>query len=285
MLTYVLTDLDGTLLRSDATLSDFSRSLLTRALEDGHVISYATARSYTSSMNVVSSVPWRYPVVLYNGALLYDPVNRSVVDGHFLSESAALEIIELGRAHGVAPLWFALDAEDREIVLHESMTRTGDRQFLASRPGDPRFREQPSLTPLPGMRTLMLTYIGYERELEPLRRAAAEKFGTHVHMNMMPDRYIQDHYFLEFSDAQANKREGLKLWARLVGACPEQVVVYGDNLNDTGLFEAAGRKVAVANAHPVLLGQADRVAASNDEDGVACDLERELFRGSSGLSE
>jgi len=55
-------------------------------------------------------------------------------------------------------------------------------------------------------------------------------------------------------------------------------------LNDIGLYEAAGCRVAVANAHPVLREMADRIVASNDEDGVACDVERELFDEKNRLS-
>jgi 5-amino-6-(5-phospho-D-ribitylamino)uracil phosphatase len=274
---YFLTDLDGTLLRPDGRVSVLSQEILTRVLNEGHVISFATARSYTSSMKAVSSVPWKYPIVLYNGALLYDPVNRSILDGRFLEAELSLGIIETGRAYGLAPLWFALDGADREIVLHEPPAREGDLQFLTSRKGDPRFQEQPQLSGTPGIQTLELTYIALEEELAPLRDAVMERFGDRVHVHLIPDGYIRDHYFLEFSHPWANKREGLKLWARHVGASPDQITVYGDNLNDIGLFEAAGTRVAVANAHVTLRDMADRIVGSNAEDGVAEDIRRQLF--------
>ncbi|MNW08813.1 putative phosphatase YwpJ [compost metagenome] len=62
---------------------------------------------------------------------------------------------------------------------------------------------------------------------------------------------------------------GLRLWAELVGCTSEDVTVFGDNLNDTRMFLEAGRKVAVANAHPEILLLADEIVMSNDEDGVA----------------
>lgn len=79
---YFLTDLDGTLLRNDASLSEYTIEVIGHAMKQGAVISYSTARSFTSSSSVTSKIPWKYPVVLYNGALIYDPINKEVVEGH-----------------------------------------------------------------------------------------------------------------------------------------------------------------------------------------------------------
>ncbi|MNQ98219.1 Sugar phosphatase YidA [compost metagenome] len=89
------------------------------------------------------------------------------------------------------------------------------------------------------------------------------------HERFKKDNYIEGHYFLEFSHPEANKGMGLRLWAELVGCKPGEVTVFGDNLNDTGMFLEAGRKVAVANEHPDILLIADEIVLSNEEDGVA----------------
>lgn len=276
---YYLTDLDGTLLRSNATLSDYSVRVITDALEAGTVISYATARSYQSSTAVVSQIPWRYPLVLYNGALLFDPMHKRVLDGYFLDRERTEAILAIGKSKGFVPLLFALDHQDQEKVLHEKFFRTGDLQFAASRPNDPRFSEMGELSCPPHLRTLIITYIGLLEELEPLKQAVTTAFGSEVHVHMMKDNYIENHYFLEFSHPQANKQEGLLLWAKHVGCEPGNITVFGDNLNDVGMFLAAGRKVAVENAHSEILGMADEVVSNNDQDGVAAYVEARLKMG------
>ncbi|MDR6549823.1 HAD-IIB family hydrolase [Paenibacillus qinlingensis] len=267
--TYFLTDLDGTLLRSQAKPSEFTISVLTQALEQGMVVSYATARSYQSSQAVASDIPWRYPLVLYNGAMLFDPIQKRVLDGRWLDSERCNTIIKMGKTLGITPLLFALDEKDNERVMHERLERTGDLQFLASRPNDPRFQEVDELQNTAELRTLILTYIGLFNELLPLKTAVEALFGSEVHIHLMKDNYIEGHYFLEFSHREANKQMGLRLWAALVGCASEDVTAFGDNLNDTGMFLEAGYKVAVANAHPDLLQMADEIAGSNDEDGVA----------------
>lgn len=273
---YMLTDLDGTLLRPDATLSELTVETVTRAIRSGHVISYATARSYTSSQAVADRVPWQHPIVLYNGALLYDPVTASKLDGAFLRPAMTNDLIAFGKTFGLCPLLFALDEHDTERVLHEPLTRTGDRQFRASRHQDPRFRETVALRCPENFQTMMLTYIGMYEELEPLYEAVKQQYGERVHVHFMPDGYLKDHYFLEISDPDANKSSGLLMWARHVGCRPEQVTVFGDNLNDIGLFRAGGTRLAVANAQPGLKALADEVIEANTDDGVARYILRRL---------
>ncbi|WP_282935568.1 HAD family hydrolase [Paenibacillus sp. RC67] len=266
---YVVTDLDGTLLRSDAVLSPFAEEVVHSALEQGIVMSYATARSYKSSTAVVGNVKWKYPLILYNGALLFDPLEMKKLDGAFLDPSLTDQVIRLGKGFGLSPLWFALDNHNEERVLHEPLQRKGDLEFLASRPNDTRFRELPELLYSELFQTLILTYIGLKEELELLVQAIRDQFQDGVHLHFMPDNYIANHYFLEVSHPKANKRDGLLMWANHIGCLPEDIIVFGDNLNDIGLFEAAGLRIAVANAQPELKAIADRTIESNSEDGVA----------------
>ncbi|WP_336772148.1 HAD hydrolase family protein [Paenibacillus sp. MMO-58] len=264
-----LTDLDGTLLRSDQSLSDFTIAQLKEALEAGTIISYATARSYTSSYKVTSSIPWRYPVVLYNGALIFDPEGKRVLGGHWLSPQLSNDILEAGRQHGLAPLVFALNEDDEEKVLHEKLTRAGDLAFYESRLNDPRFTELEFLHIHDSYRSLILSFIGLYEELVPLKQTAEQLFGGLVHMEFIKDAYIKDHYFLEMSHPLANKGEGARLWAKLVGAEIKDVTVFGDNLNDLGMFREAGTRIAVADAHEQIIQLADRIVGTSNEDAVA----------------
>ncbi|ULL15633.1 haloacid dehalogenase [Paenibacillus sp. H1-7] len=267
---YLVTDLDGTLLQPDASLSPFAVDVVKEALGKGMVISYATARSYISSNSVAGAIPWKHPLLLYNGALLFDPLERRVLDGAFLDSDITNDLIRYAKSgYLLCPLLFALDDMDNEKVLHEPFIRSGERQFAASRPNDKRFHELMELACPGSYRTLLLTFIGTIDELQPLADCIQRDYGERVHLHLMPDAYIENHYFLEISHANANKRDGLLLWAKHVGCKPEDIVVFGDNLNDIGLFQAAGKKIAVANAQPQLKTLADEVIAANSDDGVA----------------
>ncbi|MCR8644425.1 HAD-IIB family hydrolase [Paenibacillus sp. N1-5-1-14] len=264
-----ITDLDGTLLRSDQTLSNHTVDTLTCLLEQDTIVTFATARGSISAQNVVGRVPWKYPVILYNGALLMDWTNDRVIDGYWLDQRVTNEVIAVGRQYGITPLLFTLDANDRERVWHERLVRRGVTEFVRSRKDDPRFVEVAKLQCPDDERTLAVTYIGLKDELEPILADVNAKLGHLVHAHMLKDYYIEDHYFLEFSHLNGNKKDGLKLWAQHMGIELADTVIFGDHLNDLGLFEVGGTKIAVANAHESIIQMADQVILSNNEDGVA----------------
>lgn len=103
--------------------------------------------------------------------------------------------------------------------------------FLKSRPNDPRFKEVNKLFCSQEERTLIITYIGYLDELERLKSEIEDIFSRQVYIHFMKDNYIEDHYFLEITHIKANKKDGLSLWAKLMGCNEKDVTVFGDNLN------------------------------------------------------
>ncbi len=197
---YLVTDLDGTLLRSDASVSDLTVDVVTRALRARQVVSFATARDH---------------------------------------------------------------------VWHTAPLRHGPRHFKESRLHDPRFAVPDPLRIVPGDQVIMLTYIADESQIAVLHDRARETFAGHVHIHATRDTHLPDFWFLELSHPHANKAAALQAWASLVGCEAGMVTVFGDNLNDLGLF-------AAGNAHRELQSLADEVIASNDEDAVAQYLARHL---------
>lgn len=122
----------------------------------------------------------------------------------------------------------------------------------------------------------MLTYIAEESQVAALQDRARETFAGQVHIHVTRDTYLEDYWFLELSHPDANKAAALQAWASLVGCRAELVTVFGDNLNELGLFASGGHRVAVRNAHPQLRSRADEVIGSNDEDAVAGYIARHL---------
>jgi len=84
---------------------------------------------------------------------------------------------------------------------------------------------------------------------------------------------------IEICPPDVDKGTGLAVVTEACGVDPADVLVFGDMPNDLPMFAWAGwQRVAVANAHPTLLGAADEVTLTNDEDGVAVYLDKLLSR-------
>lgn len=266
---YFMTDLDGTLLRSDATLSDFTVDVMNQALGEGHIFSFATARSFISAKPIVKSVGWCYPIIIYNGALIIDPKSERILHGNLLPNETTTRILHLGHQFGLVPFVFGIESTGTQRVWHEAFTNDGQRRFVESRPGDPRFQLRESLFLGHSEQVIMLTYIASEAALYSFKHRLNQIFAGQIHVHFTRDTYLRDYYFLEISHPLANKEEALKEWTSLVGCAPGDVTVFGDNLNDLGLFREARKRIAVANAHKELKLIADEVIGTNDHDGVA----------------
>jgi hydroxymethylpyrimidine pyrophosphatase-like HAD family hydrolase len=82
--------------------------------------------------------------------------------------------------------------------------------------------------------------------------------------------------FVEISAAGITKARTLEALCLDFGIGPDQVIAFGDAPNDLPMLRWAGRGVAVANAHPSVLAEANDVAPSHEDDGVAVILEHLL---------
>ncbi|HAP75757.1 MAG TPA: hypothetical protein DCR14_06705 [Acidimicrobiaceae bacterium] len=81
---------------------------------------------------------------------------------------------------------------------------------------------------------------------------------------------------VELAPAGADKGVGLAWLCTHLGIDPADVLVFGDEVNDLPMFQLAGRRIAVENAHPLVKQAADEVTGPNSEEGVAAAIERLL---------
>ena len=93
--TLYISDLDGTLLNRNAELSSYTKDTLNRMITDGLCFSVATARTAASAFKILDGVQWKVPLVLLNGVLIYDVVQKRYVQVLPLSAKTASAIISV----------------------------------------------------------------------------------------------------------------------------------------------------------------------------------------------
>ena len=113
MNTLYVSDLDGTLLRSDETISDYTCSVINSLVAKGMYFSYATARSFITAKKVTKGIQVRIPLIVYNGAFVIDNVTEQILIANYFDASVT-EVLEDLFAHGVYPIVYAqLDGKER----------------------------------------------------------------------------------------------------------------------------------------------------------------------------
>ena len=264
MKTLYLSDLDGTLLRSDGSLSPFTRNAINTLSQKGVLFTFATARTYATVIPMFQGVDLRRPLVLMNGVLLYDPVKKRTLRRHPLPVSLGKKAEEIFAKYGKNPmLYFEKDSIMR--VEYKALCNEPQRNYVAQRDNfyNKGF-EQVERYHYDEGDFLYVVTLDKKEEIEPIYREMDALPG--IRFNFYADNYT-DCYFLEGMSDQISKGTGAAEVKQLLGA--DRIVVFGDNLNDLPLFEAADESYAVANAHPALKERATGVLESNDSDAVA----------------
>jgi Cof subfamily protein (haloacid dehalogenase superfamily) len=249
-------DLDGTLVRSDGTVSERSRAAIRHASSSGLEIVLITARGPRSVGELAADLGVRGEAICSNGAIVLDLATREVIRMRTIETQVALGLVQALRER-LPGIVFAVEWER---LAHEP-------GFQADwpLPPDTRISDAIALLEKPPAK-LILQHA--DHQVEVLAAVAGEIAGDSAFVTTSGGANV------EISAAGVNKASALAEVCEERRIPPDQVIAFGDQPNDLPMLIWAGRGVAVANAHPDVAEFADEVTASMDEDGVALVLER-----------
>jgi len=261
MRTLYVTDLDGTLLRSDERTSDFTNQTINELVQKGMLFSYATARSYVTSAKVTRGLSAQIPLIVYNGAFIIDNVTGKILLSNFFGNEVTNILNDL-ILHRIYPIVYAfVNGEEKFSYFPERCTQ-GVRDFLSTRKDDRRSRCVTSTEALYEGEIFYLTCIGDSHVLEPFYH----KYKNCCHAVFQRDIYSGEHW-LEFMPMAASKSNAARQLKNLLHC--DRLIVFGDGKNDIDLFRAADECYAVENAVDELKSIATAVIGCNNDDGVA----------------
>lgn len=265
MKTLYVSDLDGTLLRSDETISTYSAETLNALTKKGMLFSYATARSYHTARKVTKGLEAKIPLIVYNGAFILDNVSGEIMCSNYFGEEAK-EILDTFIQYGLYPIVYAYINNVEKFSFIWDKCSKGQTEFLESRKGDVRTNIVTEAEQLYEGNIFYFTCIDEKEKLEPLY----EKYKDMYHCVFQKDIYSGEQW-LEIMPAAVTKANAIKQLQEYLSC--DKVVVFGDAINDLEMFQAADECYAVANAAPELKEIATQIIGGNNEDGVVKWLE------------
>lgn len=261
-------DLDGTALREDKTVSPRTEAAVREASRRGCAVVPASGRVLKTFPQRVLSLPGVRWCVTSNGAAVVDLKDRSPFYTNLMTREQTDRILAL-----LCPTGYLVEAyamfdtySDRETLA--GMLRMNPPAWLTSL----TLKTQTFVDDLPGfirarrfcIEKINMPYLPVEE-----RDRLAKKVGE------MPDYSVCSSFDtnLEVNAASCSKGEALRRLCEKLGIAPEEVMAVGDSGNDVAMLRFAGLGVAMRNASGEALAAADRVTASNEEDGVAQAIE------------
>ncbi len=265
MKTLYLTDLDGTFLRSDATVSPFARETINALSAQGVLFTISTARTYATVIPLFRGVDLRSPLVLMNGVCIYDAKHTKTIRHHAMPISIGRQCEEIFARYGKNPMLY-FEKDSRIRVEYKFLVNAPQEEYVAQRDNffNKGFTQVEHYGFDRGEDFIYIVTLDKKEEIEDIYREVSVLPGVNV--NFYPDNYTGC-YFLEGMPAGVSKASGALEVKKLLGA--DKIVAFGDNMNDIPLFAAADESYAVANACDELKAIATGVIGSNDEDAVA----------------
>jgi Cof subfamily protein (haloacid dehalogenase superfamily) len=262
-----ITDLDHTFLRTNQTVSDFSVSVWNEKTKDS-ILSVATARSLQKSHDFLKKLHLDAPMILLDGTMIVSP-EKKLIDIKTLNKELGDAVIDEGSKYGIYPFVIALKDMKTldEAFLFPTTLNTHQHGVLENYRNDPRMVECKHIRAMD--MNLKIVYFGDYKILKPLTKHFEETFGKELEYKLSPEKY-SDGWFLTILHPKGDKAHALKKVAEYINADTKEITVFGDSINDIGMFHLAGTAVAVSNALDEVKEVADIVLPhSNDEDGVA----------------
>lgn len=261
MKTLYVSDLDGTLLGSDARVSEFTSAVINKLVENGLLFSYATARSLTTVKQVTQGLKASAPLIVHNGAFIIDNATEKVLRANYFDGSVQRLLDRLFAAN-VFPIVYALiDGRERFSYCPHLRTR-GMKAFLDMRKGDERTKVADTPEELKRGNIFYITCIDEPEKLLPLY----DEYREHYYCVYQKDIYTHEQW-LEIMPKAATKSNAMMQVKSMLGC--ERVIAFGDGKNDIELFKAADESYAVSNANDELKKIATGIIPSNADDGVA----------------
>lgn len=262
-------DLDGTLLNSKNEISDYSKEVIYKALEQGHKVAIITGRDYYSSIHIAKELFAGINggiLASSNGANVYDLKSKKTIINHLIKKEVVKDIIGFSRNLGLTYFIY----KDNKVLVDKKETY----------------------------------YIDYIHKKNKIDIVVVENLEEHINEGLnkvvisgKPDKIKEN--FCKIKDRYSNEINPVCSMPQFIDCMPvginkgicinelgeyynidrKDIVSFGDGINDIEMLEASGIAISMGNAVDSVKRIADYISLSNDDDGVAKFIEKYILKG------
>jgi Cof subfamily protein (haloacid dehalogenase superfamily) len=271
-------DIDGTLIRSDLTLSDYTRETIREAMErDVHFI-LATGRIFGSARIYARQLELSAPIITCNGGVIKDLQTGEKLFGKPIDKELCKDIFRI------------LDEGHRYFHFYGEDNFYSERLIFDSQ----RMNQWNMTLPLEDRIPILEVQDPYSiPDKDPIYKILfhatdpADRLYYSELFSTMPGITLSSSWKnnFEICGENVNKGSALDDYAKSLGINASQVIAFGDNDNDIDMISYAGMGVAVENATKKLRAVADYITSSNEDDGVAKAIQRFVLGGGSNVKD
>lgn len=268
MNTLYISDLDGTLLNPQAQLSKESFQILQKLTASGTHFTCATARTATTTKQILHGLHLSAPAILMNGVAILDWNTKEYVKVEYLNSVFYHNLMQKFHEFHLNSFVYSID-QNELYCSHLASINNAMQQFRQERID--RFQKKfTCVESLEEINTSTIAYILLLEQKETLQplcdwlNSNRSQFG--IDFCFYPEIYLKDTWCLEIFNSRASKYNAVQFLKNTYQY--DYIVGFGDNLNDLSLFQACDETYAVANAKSEVKAAATAIIGPNTEDSV-----------------
>jgi Cof subfamily protein (haloacid dehalogenase superfamily) len=252
----IISDLDGTLLNSDHTISAYTKSVFQELHKQNYLIIVATGRHHLDAMAIINSLDFPVYLVTSNGARIHSPEKELLfsfnMDGDSVKSVLALDIDP-----EITTVLF------RETVWQTSKTNNKLNAFQKDLTYPPEVVDFAELDDFNAIK-IFFTHDDHQKLVNLKEKILEKHVDVFSHAFSLP-------ICLEFMDKSVDKSVAILKILEKEGFSIEEAIAFGDGFNDENMLKVVGQGLIMGNAPDNLKSKLSQleVISSNDEDGVA----------------
>lgn len=252
----LLFDLDGTLLRSDKTISDRTLAALQDCREKGILIGVSTSRGEQNALSFIEEL--QPDVLIVSGGALVKYHGEYIYKAAFSAEETR-QMIAAARSVCGAECEITIDTTDAHYWNYKVDPKKQDQSW-----GDSIYTDFKDFG---------------ESSLKMCVEIFDDAQAAHLQELLKACDCIRfsDGYWYKFTRKAVTKERAIMEVCAASGIKPEEIAAFGDDYADIGMLELCGMGIAMGNAIDAVREKADHVIGSNDEDGIAAFLESSIL--------
>ena len=249
----ILSDLDGTLFLNDKSISDYTKHIIRQVQAKGLLFGICTARAKVNAVKFLEGI--EPDILITNGGGIVYYKEQKIYNCEFTIEEIRKLIEAAFKFFGKDVI---ISADNEHALYSNSKEELGDKFWTFNDFSD--FRE-----------TCMKMCI------ESLDKEKVEKVVSVIGLDQIDYLPFSDIPWYKLSKKGATKEKAIEELCRHLNIKNSQIAAFGDDFNDIGMLKLCGKGIAMENAIEEVKQAAGQVCASNENDGVARWIEKNLL--------
>lgn len=262
MFKIIASDLDGTLLNSEKTVSDYTIETLQKACDQGIDFIICTGRMYGSMEYLIPKIPFCRYAITCMGAEIYDIFENKRIFERPLEDEHVMMLAEYGLKNNIHMNIYI------DNVLYTNSLDKYSQKYYEDTTTMALPIEGDVLEFLKGKKLSKLIYIGEPEDMPAHNQAIQDMLGGKINICASFKHYV------ECSHIEAQKDVTLNKFIESLGFTRDELIVFGDSGNDVSMLENTGFSVCVGNGWDEAKKASKIIVESNDNDGVARTVKR-----------